>query len=117
MPMKHLTITTLMLFCILFAIISCKENAEICTITIASEQRNCIGESAQKCYLIKYSEDDEWSYFSNHIIGFEYIEGFEYIIEMKIYENDNPPIDGSSHTCYLTKVISKKQTISKNLPK
>ena len=50
------------------------------------------------------------------IEGFEYEEGYEYVIEVKTENIDNPPIDGSSIKYILTKIISKTKKNSTGLP-
>lgn len=114
--MKHSIVALIMLFAVLFTMSSCKDNGKTFTMTVASERRSCQGEGVYRCYLVKYSETDEWTYFYDRIEGFDYVEGFEYVIKVKEYEVENPPMDASSRTYSLIKVISKIKMDSEDLP-
>ncbi|MBC8616699.1 DUF4377 domain-containing protein [Parabacteroides faecis] len=50
------------------------------------------------------------------IEGFEYEQGYEYVIEVKIEHIENPPADGSSLKYSLIRVISKTKKNSEGLP-
>ncbi len=65
-------------------------------LTIASETRIGIGEGPINCYLVKTGDSKNWEFMYSPIEGFEYEEGYEYVIEVKTENIDNPLIDGSS---------------------
>lgn len=48
------------------------------------------------------------------IEGFEYEQGYEYVIEVKIEHIENPPADGSSLKYSLIRVISKTKKTRKD---
>lgn len=50
------------------------------------------------------------------IEGFEYEQGYEYVIEVKIEHKENPPADGSNLKYSLIRVISKTKKNSEGLP-
>lgn len=106
--------------CVLF--ISSCENSENNftqekTFIVASKKVDCQGEGVQKCYLIKEKETQNWQFFYSNIIGFNYVEGFEYELVISEKEISNPPQDASSIEYILLKVISKIEKTSDNLPK
>ncbi len=53
-----------------------KPNATI--MYIANEQVDCVGVGPQKCLQIKFSGEDDWTFFYDRIVGFEYEPGFSY---------------------------------------
>jgi len=72
-------------------------------VTVGPNKVDCIGEGPRKCLII----NGERSY--NSINGFEYEEGYSYILEVNITRVENPPADGSSLRYDLIKVISKER--------
>ena len=85
-------------------------------LTVASEQGNCVGVTPMKCLLIKKEGKTEWEFFYNKIEGFDYEPGYEYILEVKVENVENPAADQSSLKYILVKEISKEQKVSENLP-
>ena len=57
---------------------------------------DCVGVGPIKCMQVRYSEDEEWQNFFNHIDGFEYVEGWTYKLRVNITEVENPPADASA---------------------
>ena len=96
--------------------ISCSENSPIERYIIASKTVDCSGVGKQKCMLVKKGDSSKWEYFYSSIEGFNYQEGFEYILDVKEEKVENPPVDGSSIRYILVKEISKIAKESKNLP-
>lgn len=74
---------------------------------IGNERVNCTGVAPQKCYLVKLNEEDEWQNYYNEIEGFEYEEGFEYQIKVKVKHVSNSYEDASDLQYTLIEVISK----------
>lgn len=109
-----------LLFLTIFTMITSCENNEISsiekTLVIASQKVNCVGLITQKCLLVKESNSQNWTYFYDNIFGFNYEEGFEYVIIVSEKEIDNPPQDASSIKTSLVKIISKVIKNSENLP-
>lgn len=91
--------------------ISCSDNDEDLelqkTYFVASKKVDCTGVSAQKCFLVKENANDDWEYFYDSIIGFDYEEGFEYQILVSERNIENPPQDASSIETTLIRIISK----------
>lgn len=102
--------------CIALIITACSSTKNTVRYTIASKTVNCIGEGPQKCLLVKKGNVNSWEYFYSQIEGFNYEEGFEYILEVKENKRDNPPADRSSIQYVLVKEISKTKKDSKDLP-
>lgn len=107
-------------FILLFTVISlgitscATKNTEY--MTVASKQVNCTGVAPQKCLLIKTDEFPDWTYLYQNIEGFEYQEGNEYILKVKIKKIKNLAADFSSIRYVLQKEISKTKKVSENLP-
>ncbi|MTG97784.1 MULTISPECIES: DUF4377 domain-containing protein [Myroides] len=79
------------------------------TYIIADKLADCTGVGPMKCMQIKESKDAEWQFMYQGIEGFEYEEGFEYVVEVKRTELKNPPADAPSIRYTLVKLISKEK--------
>ena len=86
---------------------SCDETKHI---YIADHLVDCEGVAPQKCMLIKEKIVDKWTTFYDQIEGFEYEEGYEYLLNVKIKTIKNPPADGSNLKYTLIEVFEKKKT-------
>lgn len=89
---------------------------KIITLWVNAKTKACnLGELNGDCLLVKYSKNQkEWERFSsiNEINGFEYREGFEYVIKIRIEKIRNLPADASNLEYTLIKLVSKKKMIS-----
>jgi hypothetical protein len=87
-----------------------KDKYETTVFTVASQRGTCIGLFGQtsSCLQVKEGAATQWSGFSEPIEGFNYQEGFEYTIEVKVYDITNPPADASSKRYVLKRIISKR---------
>ncbi len=85
-----------------------KEKFESKTLIVADHKVDCVGVGPQQCLLIKEREEDNWQFFYDGIEGFNYEAGFEYRIEVKVYDVINPPADGSSKRYVLKRIINKQ---------
>lgn len=83
---------------------------------VASRKGDCVGVAPQKCLLVKKGADTNWTFFYSQIEGFNYEEGYEYVLEVKEEKVENVPADASSLKYILVKEVSKTQTTSKDLP-
>jgi len=77
------------------------------TIYLGPVMVECQGEGPQMCLLVKENPDDEYTYFYDRIEGFDFEEGYEYVIKVKEESVDNPPAGGSSIKWTLVEVVSK----------
>lgn len=111
--MKKL-IGLLFLLPLLFA--SCASNKETVTMIVASQQGDCVGVAPQKCLLVKKGGDADWTFFYDQIDGFQYEEGYEYVLEVKEEKVENVPADASSLKYVLVKEVSKTPKTSEGLP-
>ena len=98
-----------------------KDGDKIETLIIASEQRLGLspgGGSTYPHYIVKNTEADEWRFFSSYIEGFNYETGCEYVVEIKVHEDDLDPTlaDQELFSYSLHKIISKEKKDSENLP-
>lgn len=114
--MKHKHWILLFLISLTTGITSCKSSDVTRVIWVASETRNCRGIGEQTCYLVKESEEKDWQFFYDEIQGFQYTEGFEYTLLVRIYEVEDPPMDASSQTYSLIRILDKEKKNSMYLP-
>ena len=75
---------------------------------------DCVGEMQGKCLLVQEgemigTEDWEYFYYEDSIIGFEYEPGYIYQIVVKKTKVPNPPQDASSIKYVLLRIISKEK--------
>ncbi len=84
-----------------------EQKSDYLTLTIASKKVDCQGVAPQKCLQIKIGNEKEWQYFYGNIEGFNYEEGYEYVIEVSQEKIKNPPADGSYIRYKFVKLISK----------
>lgn len=101
--MKNLIV----LFALTFVIHS---SAKTKTFYVADHLVDCVGVAPQKCMLIREKQTDPWSNFYGSIGGFDYEEGYEYLIKVKVTKIKNPPADGSSLKYSLVEVLRKRKT-------
>lgn len=99
-----------------FMIVSCSGKKDTILLTVASKQADCMGVAPQKCLLIKSKEDPDWTFFYSNIEGFNYVPGYEYVLEVKKEKIDNPPADRSAFVYKLVKEVSKTAKESTDLP-
>lgn len=112
--MKHL-----FFFLSLLVLVSCSDASETLenTFIIASQRLECQGEAPQQCLLVKTNENQQnWQFFYAEITGFNYQEGYEYVIVVEETSIKNPPQGGSSIAYTLIEIISKTEKTSANLP-
>ncbi|MFD1315397.1 DUF4377 domain-containing protein [Namhaeicola litoreus] len=99
--------TAVLFLSIIFAI---PVSAKTKTFYVADHLVDCVGVAPQKCMLIREKQTDPWSNFYGRIDGFDYEEGFEYLIKVKETKIKNPPADGSSLKYTLIEVLRKRKT-------
>lgn len=95
---------------------SCGKDETIVRYVIASQTADCTGVAPQKCLLVKMGDTPDWEFFYNNIEGFDYEEGYEYVLDVKEEKVENVPADASSLKYTLVKEISKTAKESENLP-
>lgn len=84
-----------------------EDQGEVMTVFIGPELVDCEGEGPQKCMLVKENQEDDWGLFYDQIDGFDYEEGYNYKITVRVEDVPNPPAGGSSIRWILVDVISK----------
>ena len=86
-------------FLVVFAIVvfsfSCSNSSKK-IVYIGDAKVDCEGEASQKCLQIKEEGQTDWTYFYDHIEGFDYEAGFFYKLKVKVTKIENPPADASS---------------------
>ncbi len=61
----------------------------------------------QNCLVVRYSDEEELSFFYDSIQGFIFEQGFEYTLLVNVTEIENPPADASSLQYELVEVLQK----------
>ena len=90
---------------------SCKkENFETKIFIVAAQKTTCnlLFGGTTPCLQVKEGINEPFRGFNENIEGFVYVDGFEYTIEVKVYDIVNPPADASSKRYVLLRIISKK---------
>ena len=82
--------------------------AEEKTVYVGPVLVDCEGEGPQKCMLVKENPADEYMLFYDQIEGFEYEEGYEYELLVKVEQVENPPAGGSSIKWILVQEVGKQ---------
>jgi heat shock protein HslJ len=85
------------------------------TLYVGHKLVDCVGVGPQKCMLVKESPDAEYMMFYDSIEGFEYEEGYEYIIRVMVEEVEDPPADASSLKYTLVEVLDKQPVAEQTL--
>ena len=110
-------VTVLAFFALLGALFACAgAKGDVRTWIVASETRGCTGVGPQTCLLVKEEGAPDWTYFYDRIDGFDYEKGYEYVVKVRVDEVENPPMDASSKSYSLVKVVDKQKKNSENLP-
>lgn len=95
---------------------SCATKPNTVRYTIASQKGDCVGVAPQKCLLVKKGNATEWEFFYSPIEGFNYEDGYEYVLEVKEEKRKHVPADASSVKYTLVKEIAKTANTSRPLP-
>ena len=101
---------------IALAMVSCEKKVETVRYTIASRTADCTGVAPQQCLLVKKGDMTDWEYFYSTIEGFNFEEGYEYVLDVKEEKLENVPADASSIKYVLVNEVSKTAKTSENLP-
>ena len=80
---------------------------------------DCVGVMEGQCLLVQEgdlvgSEDWEYFYFEDGIVGFDYEPGYIYNLLVKKVPVKNPPMDGSSIRYELIRILSKEKQVENN---
>lgn len=108
---------TLLLVSSVLLMVSCKTNDNVVKMTVASEKRMAMGVAPMEVLLVKEGDATEWSFFYSNIEGFNHEKGYEYVLDVKKENVENPtPADASSIKYTLVKEVSKTQKTSEGMP-
>ncbi len=87
---------------------SCEDTKHI---YVADHLVDCVSVGPQKCMLVKDKIVNDWTNFYGNIEGFDYEEGYEYLLNVKVEEIKNPPADAPSFKYILVEVFEKTKTV------
>lgn len=80
------------------------------TWTVDAQLGKCEGATTMQCMLVKEQGKKEFELFYDTIRGFDYREGFVYVIQVKkILKSPPVPADAPIYDYFLEKVVSKKE--------
>lgn len=83
------------------------DSGTIKTIFVGPEQVACEGVAPQECYLVRESQDEEYSFFYDEIEGFTFEPGFEFELQVEEITVEDPPADASSFRWVLVEEVSR----------
>ncbi|MBL7977231.1 MAG: DUF4377 domain-containing protein [Bacteroidetes Order II. Incertae sedis bacterium] len=78
------------------------------TLYVGPQQVDCVGVGSQKCLLVREKTSEEWTYFYDTILGFQFQPGYLYTLDVKRETLKHPPEDASSYMWSLRKIIQKE---------
>ncbi|MDF7808087.1 META domain-containing protein [Pontiellaceae bacterium B12219] len=82
--------------------------SEVQTYYVAPQMADDGGAEDASCLLVKQSSNGTYRLMYSPIVGFNYVPGFEYVLEVEVSENDDVPPGDSEYAYRLVKVVSKK---------
>lgn len=95
---------------------SAPKDKDTVQMTVASEKRTAMGVGPMEVLQVKEGDATEWSFFYSNIEGFNFEEGYEYVLEVKKEKKEGPiPADASSIKYKLVKEVSKTKKTSDNM--
>ncbi|GHA59633.1 DUF4377 domain-containing protein [Pontibacter akesuensis] len=109
--MKNITLVA----ALILGFSSCKKEAletVETTMHVNYYRQSCQGVGEMKCLLVQEGNQvgsSDWTLFYDRIEGFQYEEGFTYVLRVRVEKVENPPADGSSRKYILLKIISKDE--------
>jgi hypothetical protein len=80
---------------------------EIITLEIAPRLVDCTGVGPQRCMQTRRPTEQTWTNFYDAISGFEYQEGFRYLIRVERTRVENPVADQSGYSWRLLAILEK----------
>jgi hypothetical protein len=86
------------------------DEEEIALMWIAAEREMITSSVGGECYpsmKYKMNEQDNWSVLGQRIGGFDYEEGYEYLLRVKITHIKHPVADQPTETYALIEIVSK----------
>lgn len=104
------------LFVLLLLLLQCNQPPDdapledITRLMVHSSKVSCVGLIEQECYQIKEGDaipDGAWRNFYEGIVGFDYVPGFIYEIEVRKIERNPIPQDAGQYRYVFVRLISK----------
>jgi hypothetical protein len=102
----------------LLSITGCAHNpdsSEILELYLNHYKSECNSFELELCPQSRINENDDWSFYYDHIEGFDYEWGFTYKIKVKVENIENPPEDSSSVKYTLLEIIEKTKETTASL--
>ena len=81
-------------------------DSDVMYVTVGPEKVSCVGVAPMECLVVN------GSLFYQSIGGFDYVEGYEYKLQIKriqVYTKNNVPADASLYKYELINLISKRK--------
>ncbi len=94
--------------------IGLSKELRVVDMVVNSYTEECVGEMEGNCLLVQEGDQigtDDWSlfYYEHSIKGFDYEPGYIYHLKVKKKRIKNPPMDGSSISYRLVRIMSKEK--------
>jgi heat shock protein HslJ len=81
--------------------------SEVQTYYVAPQMADDVGSEETSCLLVKQSTNGEYRLLYSPIAGFNYVPGFEYVLQVDVTEQEDVSTGGSKDVYTLVKVVSK----------
>ena len=104
-PTKLIFLTILI---ILSLIIGCNRDEHIETLIIGPYRTECPSFSGSDCYLEFNEESQEWHFFYEGIVGFDFEPGFIYTLKVSLHEREEGIQDVGRYEYRLVEVLDKE---------
>ncbi len=102
---KLISLTTLI---ILSLSTGCGWDEHIETLIIGPYEVDCVGAFEQECYLEFNEESQEWHFFYEGIVGFDFEPGFIWTLKVSLHERDEGIQDVGKYEYRLVEVLDKE---------
>lgn len=99
---------------LLFSFSLTGDTVKVVDMMVNSYTVECVGEMEGNCLLVQEGDEigtEDWSmfYYEDSISGFDYEPGYIYHLKVQKKKVKNPPMDGSSISYRLVKIVSKEK--------
>lgn len=80
---------------------------QVVTMFVGPELAECTGVAPMMCMMVKYTPEEEYTFFYDQIDGFTFEPGYEYELLVEVTQVANPPADASSLSYRLVEIVSQ----------
>ncbi len=107
MPFPTKLIIPITLLFLILAI-GCGRDEHIETLIIGPYEVDCVGAFEQECYLEFDEESQEWHFFYEGIVGFDFEPGFIWTLKVSLHEREEGIQDVGKYEYRLVEILDKE---------